>query len=88
VEEFEVETVPMKATAVPWNPADPAPFIRLAGRRYLRTEGDVAVIRNDDGREDSVYPGWSVVRPHGSEDGEAIFTAQTEFDGTGPRRGT
>ena len=44
-------------------------------------------VRNDDGTEDLVYPGWSVVRPDGSGDEEAIFTAQREFDGTGPRRG-
>jgi hypothetical protein len=83
---MRVATIPMEADAEVWDPAHPEAFLRLAGTRYLRTEGDVAVVLNDDGREDSVWPGWSVIRPDGSGDGEAIFTAQREFDGTGPRR--
>jgi hypothetical protein len=86
-QEFDVETVPMRAKAALWDPADPEPFLRLAGTRYLRAEGDLAITRNDDGTEDSVYPGWAVIRPDGSGDGEAIFTAQWEFGGDGTPRG-
>jgi hypothetical protein len=78
-EEFDVETVPMRAKAALWDPADPGPFLRLAGTRYLRAEGDAAVFRSDDGREMRAYPGWAVIRPDGSGDGEAIFDAPAAF---------
>lgn len=82
---MRVATIPMEGDAEFWDPADPGPFLRLAGTRYLRAEGEVAVILNGDGREDYVYPGWAVIRPDGSGAGEAIFTPAKNLGEQSPR---
>jgi len=67
-------TNPLTADAEAWDPANPAPFTRLAGSQYLGTDGDTALYRSREGREGRAWPGWLVIRPDGSGDGEALFT--------------
>jgi len=57
-----------------WDPADPRPFIAAAGTRFIRAEGDRAVVWNENGTEADVYPGWLAFRPDGSGPDGAIFT--------------
>lgn len=73
---MRVATIPMEAEAEAWDPGDPEPFKRLAGTRYLRTEGEKAIVMTTcapDGAETAVYPGWLAVRADGSGDGQALF---------------
>ena len=48
-----------------WDPEDPEPFRRLAGDRFLRVEGDTAVVRDGSGAEIRAAPGWIAVRTDG-----------------------
>jgi hypothetical protein len=91
MQEFDVETVPLRAKAAYWDPADPEPFLALAGTRYLRTEGETAVVTSNgapEGTEMTVYPGWAVIRAAGSGDGQALFVTpenlQEPFGPWGP----
>jgi hypothetical protein len=68
---MRVHTNPLSADAEPLDPANPGPFIALAGSQFLRQEGDTVVYQSREGREGRAYPGWLVVRPDGS--GDAMF---------------
>ena len=64
----------IEGPAAAWDPEDPGPFEDMAGSQLVRVDGETAVIRTKDGHEMPVYPGWLVIRPDGSTDGEARFT--------------
>jgi hypothetical protein len=75
VEFLRAETVPLNGNAWRWDPSAPAKFVKLAGRRFLRQQGDTAIVTAGDGSEVTVYPGWLVILPDGAEDGDAHFAA-------------
>jgi len=53
--------VPVTGDAVPFDPDNPGPFAAAAGEWFLRTEGRTAVVRDQSGNEDVIYPGWLVI---------------------------
>jgi len=65
-------TIAVEGRAAEWDHDDQEEFRALAGPRFLRVEGDTAVVAGSDGREQPVYPGWFVIVP---EDGEPVFAA-------------
>jgi hypothetical protein len=70
---MRVHTNPLSADAEPLDPANPGPFIALAGSQFVRMDGESALYRSREGREGRAYPGWLVIRPDGSGDGGALF---------------
>lgn len=68
-------TNPLEGEFEPWVPANPDAFTRLAGTRFLRVDGDNAIVLNDDGSETVVHPGWLVFRADGSREDGAVFMA-------------
>jgi len=74
---------PVAGEAAAWDPVDPGPFRELAGTQFLRAEGDLAVVRARGGDEDVIRPGWLVIRPDGSKDGEAVFVSADNLGGPG-----
>lgn len=71
---MRLKTNPIEAEAAALDPADPDPFIALAGSQFIRMDGETVVYRSREGREGRAYPGWLVVRRDGSGDGGALFT--------------
>jgi hypothetical protein len=55
--------VPITAEAEPFDPVNPEPFARLAGPDFIRIEDGTAIVRDQDGNEDVIRPGWLVIRP-------------------------
>jgi hypothetical protein len=73
---------PVEGDAEAWGEGTRGRFIELAGSQFLREEAGNAVV-SVDGREDVMYPGWLVIRPDGSGDGEAQFASERQLgDGT------
>ena len=75
--ELRATTIAFEGPAVAWDPDDQAVFRALAGRQFLRVEHGNAVVLTEDGHETAVYPGWLVILPDGSVDGQALFSAPT-----------
>jgi hypothetical protein len=76
----QLTTQPLTGDGEAFDPQDPGPFARLAGSQLVRFNGGTAIIRTRGGDgipsvEMPVYPGWLVIRPAGSGDGEALFLA-------------
>lgn len=67
---------PGNAEAEPFDPANVSPeFLALAGSQLLGINEDgTATVRTEGGTEMLIYPGWLVVRPDGSGEGQAHFT--------------
>lgn len=82
---MRVATRPLEGDAEAFDPENPEPFIALAGDRLIAVEGGTARVREEDGHEMTVYPGWLAIRPDGSGDGEALFTSQANFGPDAPR---
>ena len=81
---MRVETRPLAGDAEAWDPENPGPFEALAGSRFIRTEGETAIVTSrgaPDGTEMPVYPGWLVIRADGSTDGEALFATPENLGG-------
>jgi hypothetical protein len=63
--------IAVEGRAAEWDHDDQEEFRALAGPRFLRVEGDTAVVLSD-GREQPVYPGWFVIV---AEDGQPVFAS-------------
>jgi len=71
---MRVRTRLIEGDAAAWDPADPEPFLRLAAPRFLRAEGDCALVTTGEGSVVSVRPGWLAIVPDGARPGEVHFT--------------
>jgi hypothetical protein len=76
---MRVSTRPLEGDAEAWDPDSPGPFADLAGSQLVSVAGTTAVVRDQDGHEMTVWPGYLVIRPDGAGDGEAFFTSQARF---------
>ena len=70
---MRLTTKPVTADAEAWNPADPGPFAQVAGSQFLGNDGNLAVVRMQNGCVMHVHEGWLVVRIDGAGDGQAFF---------------
>ena len=77
---MRAEPIPFAGPAEVWNPDDQAKFRELAGAQFLRVEDGNAIVRNADGRETTIYPGWLVIAPEG---GPVLFDAPNRVQVTG-----
>lgn len=71
---MRVQARPLAGDAEAWDPENPGPFQALAGTQFTGTDGDLALVRMRNGCVMHAHPGWLVIRPDGSGDGEAVFT--------------
>jgi len=53
------------------DPADPAPFIKAAGDRFVGADGDMVLIRGGDGSVQAARPGWYAISTDG--EGRVVF---------------
>jgi hypothetical protein len=85
---MRIQTRPLEADAEAWDPANPGPFIALAGSQFVAADGDTALIRTQGGCVMHAHPGWVVIRVDGSADGEARFAAPENVGGAASTWGT
>jgi hypothetical protein len=71
---MRVATRPIEGDAAAWDPENPGPFEALAGSMFAGQDGDLGLVRTKGGCTMHIHPGWLVIRPDGTGDGEAIFT--------------
>lgn len=75
---MRVKTRELSGDAEQWDPAEPEPFIALAGAQFIGTEGEVALVRDSSGCVLHAHPGWLAVRADGSK--AATFSSQQRLD--------
>jgi len=80
---MRIATRPLKATAEPWDPADPEAFIALAKGQFVGLgEDGRAIVRSRTGCVMHAHPGWLAVRLDG--DGAVFFMSPEHYgDDTG-----
>jgi len=78
---MRIATNPLEADAEVLDPANPGPFIALAGPQFLAMEGDSALVRLETGCVIHAHPGWLAVRADGAGDGEVFFASPQGIGG-------
>jgi hypothetical protein len=74
--DMQAETVSFTGPAAYWDPQDQGKFRALAGSQFLGVDADGnAIVLTEDGRQQTVWPGWLVMLPDGSGDGRALFSS-------------
>lgn len=80
---MRAETIPFAGDAEVWDPESPEKFRQRAGAQFLRVEDGNAIVLTEDGREQTVWPGWVVMLPDGRGDGQALFSSPMRVRVTG-----